>query len=373
MIKQRDNILAKDLTNNTIPYIELSGNVNDYIANYDGITAYYKGLRFCIYVNVNYTGKTYININNLGKKVIKDSYGNDLSKDFLRKDMLYHIGYNGINFILLGKGGGGNAQPVDVLSGKTFTNDDGLQKGSMKNNGIQTFTPGIKGDNNLKSNNIANGVSIFGITGTINFDSFLFKYPVYELPLYKVNPFRLPERLNRNVTHGYDYDKTKDYYLGPHKIIVKFINVEYVDKLHYNREVRNFRGDITTDVEIIFPKNVLFIYRPNAYQASHSSSSASTSIYGYDNAFYFPKIKYSLIFPNDEHSYQTFDSTYGSMINSYPKFTTYVSENSTSFIENTYHFKIKLHRIYTDGWEGESLIRTNFYVVFNESVENTYE
>jgi hypothetical protein len=79
----------------------------------------------------------------------------------------------------------GNAQAVDVRSGKTFSSQaGGIGKtgGLVTQVGGQTITPGtanqalaagiydsantVKGDPNLVPGNIANGVSIFGVAGT---------------------------------------------------------------------------------------------------------------------------------------------------------------------------------------------------------------
>ena len=79
----------------------------------------------------------------------------------------------------------GNAVAENVLSGKTFTASPGLKvKGTMASKEAETITPGvgdktiaanqylagaqtIKGDNNLVAENIKSGVSIFGVTGTL--------------------------------------------------------------------------------------------------------------------------------------------------------------------------------------------------------------
>lgn len=79
---------------------------------------------------------------------------------------------------------GGTASPEDVLTGETFTNDAGVQTGSMVNNGAVNITPSnvsqsipigyhngggtVIGDANLEAGNIKIGVTIFGIDGTLN-------------------------------------------------------------------------------------------------------------------------------------------------------------------------------------------------------------
>jgi hypothetical protein len=54
---------------------------------------------------------------------------------------VYALRYNGVNFILQGEGGGGTAQPSEVLTGKSFTNDSGDQTGTMPNRGAVIITP----------------------------------------------------------------------------------------------------------------------------------------------------------------------------------------------------------------------------------------
>ena len=52
---------------------------------------------------------------------------NDVSAGNLKSGSIYSMRYNGVNFILQGSDAAGNATPGDVLSGKTFTNDEGNQ------------------------------------------------------------------------------------------------------------------------------------------------------------------------------------------------------------------------------------------------------
>ena len=181
-VNQNNEILDREfgnLFNNKSEYVLTTGNANIYLVTLAGITGYYEGLCLKIKIHVDSTGNCTLNLNGLGAKYIRDSYGNIVTN--LKKDIPYHVCYNGSDFILLGKGGGGNAQPNHVLENYTFTNDAGPQKGTLKNNGTKIYTPGrnnialdgfyangsyIKGDSNFIPENILAGKTMFGITGT---------------------------------------------------------------------------------------------------------------------------------------------------------------------------------------------------------------
>lgn len=146
-------------------------------------TAYVEGMAIAVKINVDNTGPSTINVNGLGAKAIKKPNGNDVSAGNLKAGSIYTLRYNGTNFILQGEGGGGTAQPADVLSGKTFTNDSGEQTGTMPNRGAMIITPStsdqpipagyhngngvVKGDPDLIPANIKQGVDIFGVTGSL--------------------------------------------------------------------------------------------------------------------------------------------------------------------------------------------------------------
>ncbi len=169
-----------ELAKNNSEYVVTTGNVNTYLATLDReLTGYYEGLCLKIKIHVDSTGNCTLNVNGLGAKYIRDSYGNIVKN--LKKDIPYHVCYNGSDFILLGKGGGGNATADKILSGYTATVDGGPITGIMPNQGAKIYTPGrsniaipegyhngqgyIKGDSNLIPENILDTVEIWGIKG----------------------------------------------------------------------------------------------------------------------------------------------------------------------------------------------------------------
>ncbi|AYO30264.1 hypothetical protein D2962_06205 [Biomaibacter acetigenes] len=125
-----------------VGYATATGSANTYAVTLNPApSALVDGLCVAVKINVDNTGASTLNVNGLGAKSIKKPNGNDVSVGNLKAGSIYTLRYNGTNFILQGEGGSGNAQPSDVLSGKTFTNDIGEQIGTMTNNGIKTITP----------------------------------------------------------------------------------------------------------------------------------------------------------------------------------------------------------------------------------------
>ncbi len=125
-----------------IGYAVATGSANTYsITLNPAPSSLVEGLCVAVKINVDNTGASTLDVNGFGAKPIKKPNGNDVSAGNLKAGSIYTLRYNGTNFILQGEGGSGTAQPSDVLSGKTFTNDAGEQIGTMPNNGVKTITP----------------------------------------------------------------------------------------------------------------------------------------------------------------------------------------------------------------------------------------
>ncbi|PJO40082.1 hypothetical protein [Lysinibacillus xylanilyticus] len=124
-------------------YAVATGSANNYIATLSPtLSAYIEGVSFRLKINVTNTGASTINVDGLGTKAIKKQNGNAVTSSNLKAGLVYTLVYDGTAFILQGEGGAGNAQPSDVLGGKTFTNDNGDQTGSIVNRGAVNITSG---------------------------------------------------------------------------------------------------------------------------------------------------------------------------------------------------------------------------------------
>lgn len=138
--------LNTHLSDNThhVPYAVATGAANTYVVtlNPTSIT-YVDGMAICVKINVASTGASTLNVNGLGAKAIKDSLGNAITSGGLKANTPYTMRYEATsgNFILQGKGGGGNATADKLLSPYTATVDTGQITGTMVDQGSKTFTP----------------------------------------------------------------------------------------------------------------------------------------------------------------------------------------------------------------------------------------
>lgn len=186
-VKQIDDIVTAHLADYVRQpgYAAASGSANAYTVTLSPApTAYTEGMAISVKINTDNTGASTINVNGLGAKAIKKPNGSNVSAGNLKAGSIYTLRYNGTNFILQGSDAAGNATPADVLSGKTFTNDQGEQTGTMPNRGTVNITPGtsnitiaegyhsgngvVYGSANLLPGNIKKDVNIFNVIGTLN-------------------------------------------------------------------------------------------------------------------------------------------------------------------------------------------------------------
>ncbi|XWN51255.1 hypothetical protein L0P96_08435 [Anoxybacillus flavithermus] len=221
-----------------VPYAVATGTANTYAVTLNPApTAYVDGMAISVKIPVDSTGPSTLNVNGLGAKPLKKANGNDVTN--LKANGVYTFRYNAStgNFIIQGEGGSGNAQPSDVLSGKTFTNDAGEQVGTMVNRGAMIITPTtsdrpipqgyhngsgvVKGDPDLIPANIKKGVNIFGAVGTLS--------PFHTVPDGSIG--FAANIIDKNVI-GYDYyyDKNTGNFIKLTASLGNYIEKKIYDK-----------------------------------------------------------------------------------------------------------------------------------------------
>ncbi|HBJ1645643.1 TPA: hypothetical protein LA462_000088 [Clostridium botulinum] len=144
-LKKVDSSL-KEIANDSYPIVEATG-TNIYIGSSARITKLSKGTRCTLFVGNNATGNCSLNLNNYGVKNIKDSFGNVVTN--LKANIPYNLCYNGSDFILQGKGGGGNLIPKYLLQGYYGDGDNGRVDGAMVNRGAPSTTLNCGGTYNF--------------------------------------------------------------------------------------------------------------------------------------------------------------------------------------------------------------------------------
>lgn len=127
----------RSIENEAYPIVEATG-TNAYVGANVRIKSLGKGTKLTLFVGTNATGNCSLNLNSYGSKNIKDSNGNIVTN--IKANIPYNLCYNGTDFILQGKGGGGNLIPKYLLAGYYGEGDNGRVDGSMVNRGAVTQT-----------------------------------------------------------------------------------------------------------------------------------------------------------------------------------------------------------------------------------------
>lgn len=129
-----------DMEKDRIYYCGTTSGTNTYVVTNSEITAYKDGLTVRVKIGTASTGTSTLNINGFGAKPILDTLGNAITSGGLKAGLPYQLCFNGTNFIVLGKGGGGDALASQLLINKKATVDTGPIVGSMPDNGAVSST-----------------------------------------------------------------------------------------------------------------------------------------------------------------------------------------------------------------------------------------
>lgn len=143
-----------NLENDSYPIVEATG-TNAYIGASARIKAVGKGTRCTLFVGTASNGNCSLNLNNSGAVAIKDSNGNVVTN--MKANIPYNLCHNGSDFILQGKGGGGNLIPKYLLAGYYGEGDNGRVDGAMVNRGAPTSNLNCGGVVNLQEGYYAGG------------------------------------------------------------------------------------------------------------------------------------------------------------------------------------------------------------------------
>lgn len=153
-VRQELTLHLKDLDKDSYPIVEATG-TNAYIGESARIKAVGKGTRCTLFVGTASNGNCSLNLNNSGAVAIKDSNGNVVTN--MKANIPYNLCHNGSDFILQGKGGGGNLIPKYLLAGYYGEGDNGRVDGAMVNRGAPTSNLNCGGVVNLQEGYYAGG------------------------------------------------------------------------------------------------------------------------------------------------------------------------------------------------------------------------
>lgn len=165
-----------DITQDRIYYCGTTSGTNTYTATNSKITAYTDGLTVRIKIGTASTGASTLNINGLGAKTILDTLGNAITSGGLKAGLPYQLCYNGTNFIVLGKGGGGTATADKILSPYTATNDSGQVTGTIPSKTAATYNPSTSVQTIASGQYLSETQTIAATTGTANVSQVLSGY-----------------------------------------------------------------------------------------------------------------------------------------------------------------------------------------------------
>ncbi|WP_336663580.1 hypothetical protein [Kurthia gibsonii] len=127
--------LASDLSSHKLDLVShgiygVATGTNALVMTDSKVTQYVDGMLVAFKNTTASTAATTLNINNLGAKAILKANGTAVNN--LKTNAIYQLRYNGVNFILLGEGGEyGNVTASDVLAGKNFGTETGVQVGTL--------------------------------------------------------------------------------------------------------------------------------------------------------------------------------------------------------------------------------------------------
>ena len=153
-VRQELTLHLKDLDKDSYPIVEATG-TNAYIGASARIKAVGKGTRCTLFVGTASNSNCSLNLNNSGAVAIKDSNGNVVTN--MKANIPYNLCHNGWDFILQGKGGGGNLIPKYLLAGYYGEGDNGRVDGAMVNRGAPTSNLNCGGVVNLQEGYYAGG------------------------------------------------------------------------------------------------------------------------------------------------------------------------------------------------------------------------
>lgn len=130
-IDDKIGILSTEVESHKTDYVHHTGygkaiGINDKTITLEpSPTEYKEGMGISFLNDIENTGEVTINVNGLGNKEIKTANGDFISSGDLKKDSIYTVRYNGINFILQGKGGVSKVAQINNLSAEVGFSEAG--------------------------------------------------------------------------------------------------------------------------------------------------------------------------------------------------------------------------------------------------------